>query len=86
MWKTLSPFLEKFKNLRVPKEALVETLIEIILNTTGIKLEKENIRVNKPTVFIKADPMIKGEIFFKKQQILEELEKQFYSKSITDIR
>ncbi|PIR58084.1 MAG: hypothetical protein COU71_00605 [Parcubacteria group bacterium CG10_big_fil_rev_8_21_14_0_10_38_31] len=86
MWKTLSPFLEKFKNLKVPKEALIDDLIEIILNTTGIKLEKENISVNKPTIFIKANSMIKSEIFFKKQQILEELEKQFYSKSITDIR
>ncbi|MCR4284085.1 MAG: hypothetical protein NUV64_02075 [Parcubacteria group bacterium] len=86
MWKTLSPFLEKFKSLKIPKEAIVDDIMEIILNKTGIKLEKENIVVNKPTVFIKANPMIKNEIFFKKQQILEELEKQFYSKTIIDIR
>ncbi len=86
MWKTLSPFLEKFKNLKVPKEALLDDLIEIIFRTTDIRLEKENISVNKPIVFIKADPAVKGEIFFKKDQILREIEKQFYSKSIKDIR
>ncbi len=86
MWKTLSPFLEKFKNLKVPKDALLDDIIIIISDKTGIKLEKENISLNKPIVFIKADPTIKSEIFFKKQEILQELERRFYSKSVIDIR
>jgi len=86
MWKTLSPFLEKFKNIKVPKEAIVDDLIDVILDVVGIKLEKENITVNKPVVYIKAIPVIKNEIFFKKQKILEEMEKRFYSKTINDIR
>lgn len=85
MWKSISPLLRKFSSLKPRKEMLVDDVVGAVYSRTGIQLNKNDIKINNLVAYIKADPIIKNELFLKKEDILEELHQKFLSQ-IQDIR
>lgn len=82
MLKNLSSLLEKFKNIKNPKEDRIN-IAKIICDSSGIKINESQISVTKNILSIKTNNYIKTEIFLKKEKILEELTKnKFYIKDI----
>jgi len=81
----ISNFLDKFKKLTPPDYLIKVSLFEIVKSELGIELNKENIKVNNFVIFIKEKPIIKNEIYFKKEIILNKLNKELSIK-IKDIK
>lgn len=86
--KQISEFLSRFKNLglgeQLSKEALVEEINAILgLNTISL----ENISIKNQNAFIKGGSVLKNEIFFHKEKILNQAKKRIGPKFvIKDIR
>lgn len=81
-------FLEKFKNIVAPDKFVKDVLIAVIGDVAGVGVEKDDIGVRNGTIFLSIDPIIKNEIFLKKNEIMENLAKKLsvYKKTIRDIR
>lgn len=81
-------FLEKFKNIAAPDKFVKGVLIAVINDAAGVGIEKDDIDVRNGTIFLSIDPIIKNEIFLKKNEIMENLTKKLsaYKKTIRDIR
>jgi hypothetical protein len=86
MWKDISVFLEKFKNLKPSNELLKEDLVKIIKTKTNIEVSKDEIDVRNYVGFIKAQPIIKNEILLHKKEILDQTKQTFSLRNIKDIR
>lgn len=82
--RMLSSFLEKFKNLKNPKEDR-EKIATIISKKLGVTVIEDMIRLKKDTLSISADNYIKTEIFLKKEPLLEALQKEGFQ-NIKEIR
>ena len=66
-------YLDKFKNIISSKEEDVRIITSVIENNTSIKIDNKNIQIKKPLVFIKASPLVRGEIILKKEKIIKEI-------------
>lgn len=66
----ISFFLEKFKNLGLASEAVKRAFIETVEKTTGASLPPGSVAVKDDTIFVKARPALKSELFIKREQIL----------------
>jgi hypothetical protein len=84
----ISSFFKKFENISPPQRFIKEILMKVVLDTAGVALKDNNISVNRNTVFVTADPIIKSEIFLKKEEILKKVRQELsqYKKTISDIR
>lgn len=75
----LSSYLEKFKNLKDPKEN--KTIIsEVILGVTSVSVAPKNISIQRGTVFVEAGALQKNLIFLNKEEILKKI-----SESLPDL-
>ncbi len=79
-------YLEKFKNILSSKEDLYRVISNIIEKNISIKIENKNIQIKGPVVYIKASPLIRGEILIHKEKILLELSQLPLSNNFIDIR
>lgn len=69
-------FLSKFKDY-IPPELVVKRLVaEIVARQTGVKLASADIQLTNYTIYLKASPAAKSEIFIKHEAIMEELERE----------
>lgn len=57
------------------KESTKEEISKIISKEVGINIEVNTLQINNDILFINTSPTIKSAILFKKQKILESLEK-----------
>ena len=78
----ISQFLEKFKKFDNDKTLQKEKILETIEKNVGIKIAKENFDLKMGILYIKGSPIMRQEVFFKKQNLLEQLS----SIGIYDIR
>ena len=85
--------MKKAKDLLVRWEQVVpdsfflrSVLPAIVKKRTRAEIEPSSISVKNQTVFIKASPLIKTEIFIKKSAILEDLTKEMGEKAPRDIK
>ncbi|MEK7589931.1 MAG: hypothetical protein AAB475_01620 [Patescibacteria group bacterium] len=69
-------YLVKFKNITPPDKFVKEIFIDVVKETTNIKIEKDSINVRKGTIFLSVDPIVKNEIFLKKTEVMESLKKK----------
>ena len=75
-YKLISIYLERFKNIKPPENAIKKIIIKNIKKETNIKIKEQDININKGFVYIKTTPIIKNEIFYKKQNIIKICEKE----------
>ena len=80
-------YLNKFRNIKPPKDSVKAEAVLIIKDLFGVLLESKDMNYRSGTLFIKSkDPVLKNEIFIKKAKILELLSKKLGSKSPKDLR
>lgn len=82
----IGDFLKKFKNLVPFEKTIKDNLIQIIKEETGILLPKESISFHNNVVFINTIPVIKNELFMRKQRLLSEMKKRNGNNSPQDLR
>ena len=82
----LEQLLTRFKNLtnteKVKKELICNTINKIL----GINIPLSTISISKNTIFIKVAPIIKTEVFLKKQEILTNIQTIHGLTHISDIK
>ena len=69
-------FLNKFLELKNKNSFLKETLINIINSQLNIIIKENQIEISGKNILIKTTPLIKNEIFIKKDKILGEFNKK----------
>ena len=82
----IDKYLERFKNLKPGKKVIKEDVVKIISNIIGLDIKEYNIDIKNNTAYIKTEPIIKNQIFLKKQQILKQFLKEISTKNLRDIR
>jgi hypothetical protein len=81
----VSLYLEKFKTLGVGDIAAKDSMIGAVLECVGVELQRKDIEYKNGTFRIKADPIIKSQIYVKKTSILEHVSKKLEGE-IKDVR
>ena len=84
--KKIGYFLEKFKQLTPPDDFLKTHISQFIEEEIGLCVDKKQINISKKIVYIDAKPLIKNEIFFRKESLLEKINKTSKGRIIKDIR
>ena len=82
---SLNAFLEKFKNITQPDEAVIRLLSETIKKEAGVEIPTKNISIKNSNAYIKTKSLYKNEIYIKKEKILLSLKKLPEGKHITNI-
>ncbi|MEX2052280.1 MAG: hypothetical protein WD991_01115 [Candidatus Paceibacterota bacterium] len=82
----IKDLLGRFSHLLSGGEAKKEGVLNIINETTGLQVKKEEIEIKNGTVYLNIKPIYKNEILLKKEQILLGLEVWFKNKAPKDIR
>jgi len=72
--------------LKPGKKVIKEDVVKIISNIIGLDIKEYNIDIKNNTAYIKTEPIIKNQIFLKKQQILKQFLKEISTKNLRDIR
>jgi len=80
----IGKYLEKFTKLSTSRSFLRESVASSIKEVCGFDIELTKIDEKKGIVRISERPIIKSEIFLKKQKILNSLEKKI-GKKVFDI-
>lgn len=84
--KKLSQYLKKFQNLTPPDIFLKKSFRKLIQKEINIKIDIKNIEYKNSTIFIRVNPLIKNEIFLKKDLLLKKLNTKPGEVYIKDIR
>lgn len=84
--QNLRDYLDKFKNIIVGSKFEKDAIISIIRDTTKIQLKDTDFDIKNFTIRLTTSPAVKGEIFMRKQKILESLKAALGTKAPTDIR
>ena len=80
----LHTFLEKFKNLKDPKEDKT-ILSTIIFEVARVKVLESEMSVQKGTVFIQSSPLYKNRIFLMKGEIIKRVNLEAPELGVIDI-
>ncbi len=84
--KTISGLLKRFKNLEAPDKVIKEATIKAIESIVGIKINKEDIKINNKTLFITISSSIKAAIFENKDLILSRINNLLNKDQIFNIK
>jgi len=71
----ISFFLKKFENLGAREFLIKEIVSNIIENKCAIKISLKSITYDRGILTIKGSRSLKSELFLKKEEIVEEIEK-----------
>ena len=82
----IKDILAKFSNLLISEELKKEIISGVVFKNTGIKIQKEDIKIKNGTLFLNTKPINKNEILLKKEKIISELEGSLGKKAPKDIR
>lgn len=69
----ISGFLDKFIQLSATNSFLKKTVSDAIFSVTGFRLDEKDIEIFGKKAKIKQFPVLKTEIFLKKEKILQKL-------------
>lgn len=86
VWKDITQYLDRFKNITPPERFLKEAVAEAIEATCGISLTSDEINIKNNNIFLNIDSVEKNEIFLKKYAVLDYIKNKAHVKTITDIR
>jgi len=87
MWKNIGNFLERFANLKPSQNLIKGEAAKIIGGVLDVEINQDDIEERNGILFFKsANPVLKNEIFLKKEVILEVLKDRLGPKAPNDIR
>lgn len=75
--KEISFFLEKFKTLGLDSALIKRAFVETVEKLLHVALKPSDVEVRGETVYVKAHPILKSELFIKREEIIAELAKVF---------
>ncbi len=83
----IGDYLARFKKLKPPADFVKSEIIKIIKDILGADLKATDITCKGGVIYIKSkNPVLKNEIFIKKEKILEALGKKLGTLSPKEIR
>ena len=81
----ISGLLAKFKKLKPSDTYVKEAFIETMKEVMNVEVFKPEINVQGSNIFLNVHPALKTEIFLKKKEILESLDKKLQKKVVKNI-
>lgn len=81
----IKDLLSKFSHLLFSEEGKVESVRQIISETIGVEIKKEEIKIKNGTVYLNIKPIYKNEIFLKKDKIFIKLQESLGKKTPQNI-
>lgn len=87
MWNIASNYLQKFLDIKPPKEFVKNEIIKAIKDVTGVELKEFDIEYKQRIIYIKINNnFFKNEIFINKSKIIKNLTEKLKQKNSIDIR
>lgn len=74
--KNLSEFVQKLRNKFLSEEFKKNRVKEILFEETGFDFKPENMEMREEILFLKAPPVLKSEVFIKKEKILKKIKEE----------
>jgi hypothetical protein len=84
--KGLHEMLQRFSGITPPEILIRREGVPTIEKIIGTKMESRSVLYQQKTIFIQGPSVLKHVVSLKKEELLEELRKQFPSIPIHDIR
>ena len=81
-----SGFLKKFSKLLQKRKNTEQTIIDVLRDVVGVEVKKNSIKIKGSSVRTNLAGGQKGQIFIKKQQIIEEINSRLGDKVVTEIQ
>jgi len=81
----IAQFLEKLKLTLFSEDDFKDHVCAIVLEKTKFPIEKSCVHEMKGSIKLKADPYLKSEIMFRKEEILDTLRSRYPKRLIKDI-
>ncbi len=82
----ISELLARFENIIGGKRFQKQKIVQVIKDKTNISIDTESVTLSGGVLNIKTKPIIKNEILFKKEEIIEGLKNNLVSLVVEDIR
>ncbi len=82
--KRVAELLSRVSALLLGEEQRMEIAAKIVNDMFGADLDKKNVKFKNKTVYFEADPVLKNQIYLRKQEILENINTTSKSK-YTDV-
>lgn len=82
----ITDFLDKFKKIFSQKEEINNLVLVILKNNINEGINKNNFIIKNNIISIVGSPILKNEIFLKKQKILLEIKQKSPNSNILNIR
>jgi hypothetical protein len=80
----LSSYLEKFKNLKDPKEDKI-IICRLISETAGVEVKEKEIKIQNKTLFIQGSMLSKNRIFLQKEAVLKKINESLPDLQVKEI-
>ena len=73
---SVTSFLDRFKKITLPDESVRKTTSVVLKEVVGVNVDISQISVERESLRIKNNSLIKSEIFLHKEQILQSLKEK----------
>ena len=82
---SIADFFKKFSNIKPTARIITKEFVDL-LNSKNIPVSEDDVVYSRNIIYIKARQIIKNEIFFIKESLLDDINKRIQNVTITDIR
>jgi len=82
----ITDYLSKFNKLTLPDESLRRAVCELLQEELGVALDRKYIKVHNRVIYVTASPVIKNEIFLRKEFFIQKIKEISQDKIIEDIK
>lgn len=82
----IGDFLKKFKTFVPRGKVIIDELVQVVHEETGVLLQREAVSFRNNVAFINTTPAIKNELFMRKHRILLKIHERTGDKSLKDMR
>jgi hypothetical protein len=82
----IKDLLSKFRDILLSEEVKKESVRDIISKIIRTPIQIKDVKIKNSTVYLNIKPIYKSEIFLKRDEILDELEKSLGRKSPLELR
>ena len=76
----IKDILLNISNVLLKADIKRETVRDVLNSVLGIEIKREDIQIKNNTIYLNIKPIYKNEIFLKKEEIREKLEKSLGSR------
>jgi len=85
-WKDVGNLLGRAIELLHGERFFKKTVAEVVASVLNVKVLESEVTLKNGVVYIKAPPLVKGEIFLRKKVLLELINKNNPTKRVADLR